>query len=193
MFTAADGYILAGDATKLPDYATFKKTGWDANWNGATDDVRALQKADKDERIAGQWGTNDPSYDLEVNLTDDALHQVAIYGLDWDRNGRALTIHVLDAQSEKVLDTRALDSYVSGKYLLWKSARSCHFSRCECERLDESRTERRVFRCAARKVAVIVKVECRKVRCKYLQWTFALLGIRKLCCKYLQHSFTSTN
>ena len=136
---------MAGDATKLPDYAIFKKTGWNANWNGATDDVRALQKADKDERVAGQWGTNDKSYDLDVNLSDNAMHQVAIYGLDWDMNGRSLTIQVLDADSQKVLDTRRFTHVCERQISGVEGARPRNFSHRQYQRLDESRTERRVL------------------------------------------------
>ncbi len=119
----ADGYIIAGDATKPPAYAAVNRTGWGVNWNGngQTSDVRAPQRADggPNDRMAGQWGTNDPSYDIDCNFTDGAVHQVALYGLDWDRNGRSEDIQVLDADTKAVLDTQDLNAYVKGKYLVW--------------------------------------------------------------------------
>ncbi len=119
----ADGFIIAGDATKPPAYGTVNRTGWQVIWNGngLTSDVRAPQKADggNADRITGQWGTNDKSYDLDCNLTDGATHQVALYGLDWDVNGRSEDIQVLDAATGAVLDTQDLNTYVNGKYLVW--------------------------------------------------------------------------
>jgi hypothetical protein len=119
----ADGYIIAADATKPPAYGTVTRTSWEVRWNGngLTSDVRALQKQDggANDRIAGQWGSNNGSYDIDCNLTDGATHQVALYGLDWDMNGRSQDIRVLDAASGAVLDTQELNAYTNGKYLVW--------------------------------------------------------------------------
>ena len=52
-------------------------------------------------------------------MTDGATHQVALYLLDWDSNGRGEQIDVLDAVTGKVLDTRTADSFVGGEYLVW--------------------------------------------------------------------------
>ncbi len=119
----AEGYMIAADATKQPAYGTVSRTSWEVRWNGngLTSEVRAPQKQDggPNDRIAGQWGTNDKSYDIDCNFTDAASHQVAIYGLDWDRNGRSEDIQVIDAQTKAVLDTQKLNAYVNGKYLVW--------------------------------------------------------------------------
>ena len=118
----ADGYAIAGDADKPPAYGALSRTGWNFTWNGSTDEVRALQKANGNDRVASQWSTNEKSYDLEFKPTDDALHKVALYGLDWDKNGRSETIQALDAATGAVLDTQDLNSYANGKYLVWNIA-----------------------------------------------------------------------
>ncbi len=117
----ADGYSIAGDDTRAPAYGTVSRTGWEVKWSGdgLTKDVRALERAGGADRMAGQWGTNDKSYDIDCNLTDGKLHQVSLYGLDWDRNGREENIQVLDAATGGVLDTQDLNAYASGKYLVW--------------------------------------------------------------------------
>ena len=119
----SEGYMIASDNTVQPKYGTVSKTGWSVTWNGngLTSEVRAPQRADggPNDRIAGQWGTNDKSYDIDCNFTGDAMHQVALYGLDWDRNGRTEDIQVIDAGNGGVLDTVDLNTYVNGKYLVW--------------------------------------------------------------------------
>ena len=118
----ADGFMIAGDDTHQPAYGTVSKTAWQVTWNGngLTKDVRALERAGGGaDRMAGQWGTNDKSYDIDCNLTDSAVHQVSLYGLDWDLNGRSEDIQVLDAATGAILDTRDLNAYTGGKYLVW--------------------------------------------------------------------------
>ena len=102
----ADGYMIAGDSTSQPKYGSVSKTGWTVTWNGSTTDARAPQKAGGTDRVAGQWGANDRSYDIDCSLTDGATHQVSLYGLDWDMNGRDEEIQVLDAASGALLDSR---------------------------------------------------------------------------------------
>jgi len=45
---------------------------------------------------------------LRCELTDTNTHQVALYVLDWDRQGRAETITVTNYSSGSVLDTRSI-------------------------------------------------------------------------------------
>ena len=115
-----DGSIVAGGETRLPPYGSVTRTGWAATWAGSTPDARAPQKAGSStDRVAGQWGTNDPSYDIDCTLTGDAVHRVSLYGLDWDLNGRSEDIQVLDAATGAVLDTQDLNDYNNGVYLVW--------------------------------------------------------------------------
>ena len=118
----ADGFMIAGDDTHPPAYGAVSRTAWQVLWNGngLTKDVRALERAGGGaDRMAGQWGTNDKSYDIDCNFTDAAVHQVSLYGLDWDLNGRSEDIQVLDATTGAVLDTQDLNAYTGGKYLVW--------------------------------------------------------------------------
>jgi len=121
----SEGYLIGGDAshgtsaTKQPTYGKAEVKTWTFPWSNDTDDGRALQKEGGGNRVAGQWGSNDPTYDIDVNFSDTATHQVAIYGLDWDRQGRLAAIEVVDAASGKLLDSHEISAYAGGKYLIW--------------------------------------------------------------------------
>ncbi len=114
----SEGYLIAADATKQPAYGKVNVATWTYPWAGSTSDVRALQKEGGTDRVAGQWGSNDLTYDIDCNLTDTAVHQIALYGLDWE-SGRAANIQVVDAASGKTLDSQEINTYSAGKYFVW--------------------------------------------------------------------------
>src|SRR5205085_8193394 len=68
-----------------PSYATVTPAvGFQAwTWNGSAVDTRSLQKPGGTDRIAATWYAS-PSFDVDVNITDEQVHQIAIYGLDYD-------------------------------------------------------------------------------------------------------------
>ena len=122
----ADGWNVSQDASpnnpQIPAYAqvAISNAGGYA-WAGSTSDVRALQKAaiGATDRIAGCW-YGGASFDIDVNLTDGAAHQVALYGVDWDGYGpRSETIQVLDASNGSVLDSRSVSGFQNGVYEVW--------------------------------------------------------------------------
>ena len=115
-----DGYTIVNDTSapaKQPSYGSMSGNGWKYSWANPTSDTRALQKAGNGDRIAAQMG-GDP-YDVDCNLTDANWHQVALYALDWDRNGRQQIIEARDAASGNVLDTQILNSFNDGVYYIW--------------------------------------------------------------------------
>ena len=116
----ADGFVIANDSTSLPAYASASTNAWGYTWNPSTSDARALQKgaSGSTDRIAAQWGGS-PTFDIDCNLTDGNLHQVALYGLDWDYGSRNETVQVVDAGTGTVLDSRNLTSFTNGIYLVW--------------------------------------------------------------------------
>ena len=60
------------------------------------------------------------SYTIDVNITDGATHQVALYNLDWDgANTRTQRVDVLNATTGAVLDTRTVTAFSNGQYLVW--------------------------------------------------------------------------
>jgi hypothetical protein len=62
-------------------------------------------------------GTN---FTIDVNLTDGNPHRVALYTIDWDgSDARQERIEVLDGGTNAVLDTRNVNVYTTGKYLVW--------------------------------------------------------------------------
>ena len=113
----SEGYSVVGDSTQNPSYVVPSSNGPQNIWASSTSDVRALQKSSGTDRIAATWfGT--PTFSIDLNFTDQAVHQVAIYCLDWDNLGRAQTIDILDANNN-VLDTRSVTSFTGGQYLVW--------------------------------------------------------------------------
>jgi hypothetical protein len=113
-----EGYAILNDVISYPAYAKVASAGastW--TWIASTTDTRALQRASGSDRLAATW--YGASFTFDINLTDGATHQLAIYGVDWDSTTRAQRIDVLDASTGAVLDSRAMTSFHGGQYLLW--------------------------------------------------------------------------
>jgi hypothetical protein len=124
----ADGYRIHSDVTSYPTYAQVTVSGnRDYVWNPSTHDPRALQKGNGFDRIASTWYT-EGSYTIDVNLTDGAAHQVALYAVDWDDNNtRTQTVEVRDLNGA-LLDRRNLSAFGSGQYLVWSLRGHVHIT-----------------------------------------------------------------
>ena len=115
-----DGYVLANVASqKIPAYATFAvQNQLNYTWNPSTSDPRALQIPGGSGGIAATWYSPGP-FNVDVNIMDGASHEVALYALDWDNQGREETIQVLDGSTSAILDTRTISGFNNGLYLVW--------------------------------------------------------------------------
>jgi hypothetical protein len=114
----AEGYVIVNDATSPPAYASVAVTG--ANtwpWTEVTTDVRGLQRAVGANRFAATWYGS--TFTVDVNISDGAAHQLSLYVVDWDSNGRVETVEVRDAVTNGLLDTRSISSFVGGQYWRW--------------------------------------------------------------------------
>ncbi len=114
-----DGYNTVNDSVRYPSYAQVAVTGYSSpTWMASTTDIRGLQKASAIDRVAARWDSSS-SFTIDLNLTDGATHQIAIYGLDWDGNNRAQRVDVLDWATNALLDSRTISSFNRGQYLVW--------------------------------------------------------------------------
>ncbi len=127
----ADGEIVAQDSFHLPAYAAASFPGAQLFQWAVTGDPRALQEANSATlRIASTYYGN-PSFSMDLNLTDGNTHQVALYFMDWDGGGRAETVTILDASTQALLDTpRQVSNFIGGQYLVWnlKGHVTIHFN-----------------------------------------------------------------
>ena len=118
----ADGYnVIATYQTyqSYPSYATVTASGQtESTWTSSTQDVRALQVPGQSYRIAAAWYAN-TGFTIDINLTDGQTHQVAVYCLDWDKTGRDQVVSVLNAQNGAILDSRTVNPFQNGVYLVW--------------------------------------------------------------------------
>jgi len=115
----ADGFLVVDDSVSNPSYASATPSlASDYLWSASTSDVRALTKRSAADRIAATWYSSSFFY-VDLNITDQTVHQVAIYCLDWDSLGRAQTVDVLDAATNAVLDSRNISNFSGGVYLVW--------------------------------------------------------------------------
>jgi hypothetical protein len=115
-----DGYNVIDDTTAYPSYVTVTPNSQSNYvWSGSTSDVRALAKAFSDtDRIEATWYTGG-SFTIDMNFTDGATHQLAVYCLDESGGSRTETISVLDGVTSAVLDSRNVSNFVNGQYLVW--------------------------------------------------------------------------
>ena len=119
-----DGYFTAGGSQVQPSYGSVTTNAQDiTTWASSTTDVRALQTGGGTGRIAAAWFVDHfsypPVFSFTVNLTDGNTHQFALYALDWDNEGRAEEIQILDSNTNAVLDTRYISHFSNGLYLVW--------------------------------------------------------------------------
>ncbi len=92
----AQAYDVIGSSTSvsLPSYATISpagQSGW--TWASSTTDTRALQVADGASRIAAAWYSA-TSFTVDVDLTDGQQHDLELYFLDWDKQGRSEQVKI---------------------------------------------------------------------------------------------------
>lgn len=113
----ADGYSIASSVQTLPSYAAFaplNASNW--TWAATTADMRGLETVSG--RTATTWYSSS-TFSLDINVTDQNLHQVALYAVDWDGRNRSEIIHIVDANSGTVLDARSISGFQNGLYLVW--------------------------------------------------------------------------
>ena len=116
-----DGFFIANDsASSLPSYAaTVGVTGASTfTWAAQTSDVRALQSSrGSSSGIASEYYGN--TFNINVNLTDGATHQVAVYLLDFDTTSRVEGIVIMDAATNAVLDQESFSGFHNGQWAVW--------------------------------------------------------------------------
>ena len=54
-----------------------------------------------------------------MHLTDGQAHQVVLYALDWDGQGRSETVQAFDDATGALVDTRTVSTFEGGAYLVW--------------------------------------------------------------------------
>ena len=119
-----DGYVIVGDTTKLPVYASLSALGnQTTTWANSTNDSRALQKAGNG-RVAAAWSSSN-TMTIDVNIGDGQAHKVALYFLDWDHLGRKQQVVITDLQgnpldpADPVNNPRLISGFDNGRYLQW--------------------------------------------------------------------------
>src|SRR5262249_9937826 len=116
----SQGYNVIDNATSYPSYAQVSASGNNNFvWSNSTTDSRALQDASSSSsRIAACWFSR-TSFTVNVNITDGQSHQLALYLLDWDKQGRKEQVQITDATTGTVLDTESASNFSNGEYLVW--------------------------------------------------------------------------
>jgi hypothetical protein len=128
----ADGYDVAngpqypaGGTLSYGSYAVTGENEW--TWAPTTTDPRGLEIDSVGDRTAAAWYQGS-SFSIDVDLTDGQPHQVSLYLLDWDNQGRSETITIKDFTSGATLDTRIIpgsntntvaSNFEGGSYLVW--------------------------------------------------------------------------
>ena len=117
----ADGYSMFDTPnTSLPAYSQLSVTNqlqW--LWDQSPNDGRYLQDSFNSSSRTASCYFAPNSFTLDLNLTDGKSHRVALYMLDWENAGRSQTVAVSDAGTNTVLDTRQVNNFSGGQWLVW--------------------------------------------------------------------------
>jgi len=111
-----DGYILAGDAEVVPEYANVSLSN-QLEWlsNSPSNDPRALQNPAGMGRIVSWWYSA-TSFDVDIRFTDGQFHKVAMYTVDWEKT-RDQRMDVIDAATGRILHSSSFGGASIGAYV----------------------------------------------------------------------------
>jgi len=125
----SDGYAPLGGALgeSLPDYVRYSDNGASGVWQYGAAGPVAMQNAPTDtgDRSAAADFGNSPTENtqstlsIDLTLTDGQAHQVALYMMDWNNQGRQQTVTVTNADTGSQLDTRIVSNFQDGVWLVW--------------------------------------------------------------------------
>jgi len=121
-----DGYVLpywdrGTTHQNLPSY--FSSIGYNnmnySAWAWGTSDVRALPgQADNSGQRNAAFGYNGSSFDINLDVSDNAVHEVAFYILDWSNDNTQQRIDLLDPTTNAVLATSGTQTgFYNGRYV----------------------------------------------------------------------------
>ena len=113
------GYNIIAGPTDYPTYATVTPAGqFDFTWSTDTSAPGALQTPGSTARVAAGWFSN-TSFTVDVDLTDGQTHDISLYALDYDNEGRSEQIQFTSASTGAVLSTESIANFSGGVYLEW--------------------------------------------------------------------------
>lgn len=116
----SDGYSVIGGDTSLPDYATMNIVGTDEYTYSWITGAQALQiSPGSDTQVAAVDYSNSGSFSVDLDVTDGNTHEVSLYLLDPDDQGRSETVQVVDPATNAVLSSTSVSSFVEGEYLTY--------------------------------------------------------------------------
>jgi hypothetical protein len=115
----ADGGWIPSQASHPPAYAELaNSTQGYTQWARSTSDVRGLQKWGPSGRVASAW-TDPETLVARLTFADKQPRRLALYCVDWKREGLAQTIEILDAASGASLDKQEAVDLQFGKDFVW--------------------------------------------------------------------------
>jgi uncharacterized protein (TIGR03437 family) len=116
----SEGYNIANDVLSYPVSVQVTTGGQEAyTWNAQTADVRALHQALASGRIASTWYSYS-NIVIDLKPADGRVRLLALYCLDWDNGGRAQKFELFDGDTGTFLESRTVDSFYGGKYMVWR-------------------------------------------------------------------------
>ncbi len=113
-----DGQVVVGDQTNLPIYAQLHLTDLaHFTWKENSSSSFAPERVAADGRTEQCWYSA-PTNTLMFEFTDGLSHRVAIYAFDPD-HVRSQRFDLYDATTGQLLDTRLMEDFSAGQYLVW--------------------------------------------------------------------------
>jgi hypothetical protein len=124
-----DGYVLADYSNAQPGYTTFNPVNnnqrlldiWSCSANHTCDPRQLLKQPysyTPDERVFSYY-YNRMWVDFQINAQDGQQHRIALYFCDYEFYGREITVVAHNTATGATLDTRVLNNYSGGAYLVY--------------------------------------------------------------------------
>lgn len=109
----ADGALVALQSYAMPPYAgdvLNSDSTW--TWANPANDSRALNED------ATCW-YSPSSFSIYLSTNDNLTHQIALYAIDYDKQGRSETFTLTNPTTNAILDTRTISNFSQGIWEVW--------------------------------------------------------------------------